>query len=458
MLHCGDRVVVGVSGGADSVCLLFVLLALRQKMELSLAVVHINHGIRKEAGEDAHYVEELCAEWELPFFLVEKDVRKEAELLKCSEEEAGRRVRYEAFRQAAETFHADKIAVAHNSNDRSETMLFHLFRGSGIKGLGSIRPMRDEIIRPILCLERWEIEEYLRQKGILYCMDATNAGDDYTRNRIRHHILPYVEKEIAQGCVSHITRAAELLAETEDYLEEQTFVAIRKCVICGDGSGTDKQYHILVSELLKCHPLLQKRILLTLVKDLSPQAKDISYMHIQELLMLFVKQGSRSVCLPFHITGRREYDKVILERNTDAVQTERDATDSKSFRYTIFENSVEKNKEVPQNEYTKWFDCDKIKQSLEIRTRREGDYLTLADKEGKLIHQSLKDFFINRKVPAGERDHIPVLAEGSHVVWLVGYRISEYYKISENTKRILQVQLITDGEDEKTEDKDGRTY
>lgn len=457
MLRHGDKVVVGVSGGADSVCLLFILLALQQKLGLSLAAVHVNHKIRQEAGEDAHYVEALCAEQEIPFFLVEKDVRSEAQILKCSEEEAGRKVRYEAFRQAAETFHANKIAVAHNSNDRSETMLFHLFRGSGIKGLGSIRPVRDEIIRPILCLERWEIEEYLRQKGIVYCMDATNAEDDYTRNRIRHNILPYVEKKIAAGCVPHMTRAAEILAETEDYLEEQTAAAINECVLYS-GDGADKQCKIIVSELLKFHPFLQKRILHTLVKDLSPQAKDISYVHIKELRMLFTGMGNRMVCLPFHIVGRREYDKVILKRNMNAAQEGQYTENSVHFQYTILENNIEKNKEVPQNEYTKWFDCDKIKQSLEIRTRQTGDYLTLADKEGRLIHQSLKDFLINQKIPAEERDSIPVLAEGSHVVWLVGYRISEYYKISENTKRILQVQLIRDEEGKITEDKDGGTY
>lgn len=451
MLRCGDRVVAGVSGGADSVCLLFILLALQQKLGLSLAAVHVNHQIRAEAGEDARYVEKLCAEWGIPFFLAKKDVRSEAERLKCSEEEAGRKVRYEAFRQAAETFHADKIAVAHNSNDRSETMLFHLFRGSGIKGLGSIRPVRDDIIRPILCLERWEVEEYLRQKDVFYCMDATNEGDDYTRNRIRHNILPYAEKEIAPGCVSHIARACEMLAETEDYLEEQTAAAIHKCVAYEQG-GADKSCTIIVSELLKCHPFLQKRILHTLVKDLSPQAKDISYVHIKELQMLFTGEGNRMVCLPFRITGRREYDKVILERNADTAQAGQKIEDGMHFPYkicyAIFENSVEKNKEVPQNEYTKWFDCDKIEQSLEIRTRQTGDYLTLADKEGRLIHQSLKDFFINQKIPAGIRDSIPVLAQGSHVVWLVGYRISEYYKIDENTKRILQVQLIKNIESE----------
>ena len=215
MLQPGDRVVAGVSGGADSVCLLFLLLEWRREFPLDIAVVHVNHGIRPEAGEDARYVEKLCGEHKIPFFLTEADVRQRSILEKCSEEEAGRRTRYEAFDKAAEEWGATKIAVAHNSNDRSETQLFHLFRGSGIRGLASILPVRGRIIRPILCLERWEIEDFLTQQGIFYCKDATNDEDDYTRNRIRHHILPYAEQNIARGCVAHMNQTAELLAETE---------------------------------------------------------------------------------------------------------------------------------------------------------------------------------------------------------------------------------------------------
>ena len=212
MLQPGDRVVAGVSGGADSVCLLFLLLEWRREFPLDIAVVHVNHGIRPEAGEDARYVEKLCGEHRIPFFLTEADVRQRSILEKCSEEEAGRRTRYEAFDKAAEEWGATKIAVAHNSNDRSETQLFHLFRGSGIRGLASILPVRGRIIRPILCLERWEIEDFLTQQGIFYCKDATNDEDDYTRNRIRHHILPYAEQNIARGCVAHMNQTAEMLA------------------------------------------------------------------------------------------------------------------------------------------------------------------------------------------------------------------------------------------------------
>ena len=291
MLQAGDRVVAGVSGGADSVCLLFLLLEWQKEVPTDIAVVHVDHGIRTEAGEDARYVEQLCEERGIPFFLTRAEVRNRARMEKISEEEAGRRTRYEAFEKAAKEWGATKIAVAHNSNDRSETQLFHLFRGSGIRGLASILPVRDRIIRPLLCLERWEIEKFLQQRGIVYCKDATNEEDDYTRNRIRHHILPYAEQNIVKGCVAHMNQTAELLAETEDYLELQTKEAAGRCIRATDGDGESAETGdsrnavicIAVESFLSLHPVIRKRLLYEEVKQLSPGQKDITYQHIQEL-------------------------------------------------------------------------------------------------------------------------------------------------------------------------------
>ena len=474
MLQAGDRVVAGVSGGADSVCLLFLLLEWQKEVPTDIAVVHVDHGIRAEAGEDAGYVEQLCAERGIPFFLTRADVRDRAGREKISEEEAGRRTRYEAFDRAAKEWGATKIAVAHNSNDRSETQLFHLFRGSGIRGLASILPVRDRIIRPLLCLERWEIEEFLGQRGIAYCRDATNDEDDYTRNRIRHHILPYAEQNIVKGCVAHMNQTAELLAETEDYLEQQTREAAERCVRITDSSGektirtADREtvtVSISTEELLALHPVIRKRLLYETVKQLSPGQKDITYRHIQELLTLFTEEGNRQICLPFGIRGRRQYEEVLLtvetaesgtpEKLPEQAERKMDMQlppgqkgtlecEAGTLEYCVCELACgpEKNQEVPTNQYTKWFDYDKIKKCPVIRTRQTGDYLTIADGRGGMIHKSLKSYLVDQKIPQTQRGRLPILAEGDHVLWVVGYRISEYYKVTENTKRILKVQLI----------------
>ena len=226
MLEAGDLVAVGVSGGADSVCLLHLLRRVSGEIPCTLLAVHVDHGVRPEAAKDAAYVEQLCRKMEIPFYLQKVDMNGYAKEHGLSPEEAGRQLRYAAFEEALKEYRREgqacKIAVAHNANDRAETMLFHIFRGSGIRGLRSIRPVREHVIRPILCLEREEIERYLAENHLEYCQDSTNEEDEYTRNKIRHHILPYAEREVCSGAVAHMGELADILAETEHYLEGQT--------------------------------------------------------------------------------------------------------------------------------------------------------------------------------------------------------------------------------------------
>ena len=503
MIVPDDRIVAGVSGGADSLCLLFLLLEYAKRIPFTLAVVHVDHGIRPDAGEDARYVEELCAAEGVPFFLKKADVHRLAREEKCSEEDAGRRIRYKAFRETAEGMGGAKIAVAHNSNDNAETMLFHLFRGSGLKGLCGIAPVRDDVIRPILCLERGEAEAYLRERGIAWRTDSTNGEDDYSRNRIRHHILPYAEEEIFSGAVAHMRRTAEVLKETEDYLEIQTQEAFVRCLVRnpeaavppgqqeqgyslgnepGAGDMWDKEDSrggaLDVEAFRRLHPALQKRVLHILIKKLSPTGKDIHQVHVQDVLSLFRQEGNRSIALPFGITARRQYDMVVLERGCrvpvwqgESIQVRLPEVDTGVFsvydlgnmgklEFTAFFN--ENFMEVPKNRYTKWFDYDKIEEPLVLRSRCTGDYLTIADGRGHAVHKSLKDYMVTEKLPRHIRDEVPLLALGSHVLWLIGWRISEYFKVDGKTKRILQVRLSREENkgcgSSETEEKDVGTH
>lgn len=467
MLSPGERVVAGISGGADSVCLLFVLLEYQRRYGLEIAAVHVNHGIREEAAADAEFVEKLCREKGITFYLRETDIHTLAAEQKISQEEAGRNFRYAAFEEAAKLFGAQKIAVAHNLNDRCETTLFHLFRGSGIKGLAGIMPVRNRIIRPLLCVERKEIESYLKDCGQQFCHDHTNDEDLYTRNRIRHHILPYVEEQIAPGCVAHIGQTAQLLALAEDYLAIQTGAEMEKCVVFealedenrANGKECGKKCAIDVDTFLSLHPAIQNRILLELLRTMSPHAKDISKVHVDALRSLFEQKENRQVDLPFGIFGRREYGTIYLQ--IGQFTKPRNIFEDASFDFQIFSiEEISKDKDnlpiFPQNQYTKLFDYDKIKKYPVVRTRQTGDYLTIRDGDGELHHKKLKDYMVTEKIPKSMRDSIPVLAEESHVLWLVGYRISESYKIDENTKRVLQVKMIT--ETRNTEEKNGGTY
>lgn len=479
MIRSGDKVILGVSGGADSVCLLFLLLEYQKKTAFEMLAVHVDHGIRGAAArEDAVYVEELCRQQGVAFRLERVDVKGFVKAEKCSEEDAGRRLRYEAFGKAAREFGGTKIAVAHNAEDRAETMLLHLFRGSGLKGMRGIEPVRAEIIgqgipqttadgkaeiirranivRPVLCLKRGEIEEYLRESGISWRTDATNGEDEYARNRIRHHLLPWAEREISGRVVEHMCRTADILSETEGYLAQQTESALADCAarhVIGStagAAGVAGSVEIDVEGFLAYHSVIRKRMILRLAEELSPTGKDISAVHVEAVLGLFEKEGNRRIDLPFGIRFVRQYGKVVAAPGEQSKESRAgyrpcpemavpEPAELPESEFTYF--FIKEGEEVPRNQYTKWFDCDKIKESPVWRFRQRGDYLTLADGAGNMIHKSVKDYMIGEKIPRGLRDIIPVLAEGSHVLWLAGYRISEYYKVDRNTKRVLQVKL-----------------
>ncbi len=458
MLSPNDTVVAGISGGADSLCLLFLLCEFAQEIPLNIAVVHVNHKLREDAPSDAAYVEKICGELGVPFFLKEFDVERLSKRQGISTEEAGRNVRYQVFYEVLEQCLSaeggqmretkaggrGRIAVAHTANDRAETMLFHLFRGTGLTGLSGIKPVRGEIIRPLLCLERPEIEAYLEEKGIGFCIDHTNYEDTYTRNKIRRHILAYAEENICVKSVGHMNRTAEMLAETEEFLQEQTrqtYFRIAK--------KRERGNEIAVGGFKELHVLLQKRVLLLCLEEIRAGRKDIGAVHIEAVRELFYKEGNKEISLPDGICARREFDRVFIGPETppvikpqiESINPVRIPGEIKIEGMGVFEFTCleyDKSKIIPEKTYTKWFDYDKIIKSLVLRTRQTGDYLTINE---ALSTKPLKKYLIQEKVPRQERDKTYVLADGNHILWVVGYRISQYYKVGPKTKKILQVRL-----------------
>ena len=473
MLQPGDKVAVGVSGGADSVCLLFMLLKMRESIPIELTAVHVNHKIRPEAGEDATFVEALCKEWGCRYRYVEADVENYAREKHISTEEAGRQIRYEAFEQALQEMSAaeastvaageakmsaggqaasGKIAVAHNQNDNAETVLFHLMRGSGLDGLAGIRPVRGNVIRPLLCVTRAEIEAFLEKWGISYCIDRTNHEDTYTRNRIRHHILPYAESEICKGAVSHIYDTSVIIEEASAYIRKNAEAALKRCEVMPQKTSAERVLE--VEAFRKEEAFLQKQVLLLALEKAAGSRKDLGAVHIRALHQLFLREGNGQCSLPYGLTAVREYGRVRIISGKKAAELagtgqevptvcellipgETEWGDGRVFSCSIF--PYEKNQIIPQKTYTKWFDYDKIVKSLVLRTRQTGDYLEIRQDGSR---KTLKSYLIDEKVPRTERDRLPVLADGNHILWIVGMRISEHYKINENTKTVLQIQVI----------------
>lgn len=458
-----DNIVLGVSGGADSICLLFLLQQLREEKNLSLAVVHVNHMMREKAKEEALYVKKICAQYNIPFFLFEKNITLLSNNLHITTEEAGRMTRYEVFHQVLQQHFQGNgnIAVAHNQNDNAETILFHLFRGTGLKGLSGIPRKRSifknqknqneqllsqNIIRPLLAVSRSEIEQYLTKNEIKFYQDETNDQDIYTRNKIRHHILPYANDHICQEATAHICRLGIVLEETQDFLETVIKDAYDRCII--QENNTNQENNMIKIDLSKfqiLHSYIKKSVIKKCVDELTDGGKDITSTHINDILSLEQKQVQKKIMLPYDLLSIRGYDTITIQKNEvlKQVRVEKQQQDKDLVEYKIFDYDI--NKSIPQKTYTKWFDYDKIDKSLQLRNRKQGDYLTINQQFSRKL---LKDYFINEKINQEERDHILLLANDNHILWVIGYRMSEYYKVTKKTKRILQVQFLGGIEDD----------
>lgn len=444
MLAGDEHVVAGVSGGADSVGMLCILLEIQKSIPFTLEVVHIEHGIRgKESLADQEFVKDLCRKKGISCTCYSYPVQEIAKQRRLTVEEAGRMVRYETFQKHADRYPDSRIAVAHNQNDRAETVLFNLSRGTGLRGISGISPVRGQIIRPILCLSRVEIEQYLRENSQDYCTDATNNSLDYTRNRIRHLVLPELQNINIQA-VGHIAQAAERTEEVWNYLHRQAQEIAEKAQVQEDGIEIGKEQLQALPNILK-----QEVVHILLIKAAKSQ-KDIGSLHILQTIELLERPEGRQIDLVYGLSAQirrntlriwkkecREVEKMsIITKN--AIVPGEVLLDGARMRFRLLD-LTDKNYEIPQKAYTKWFDYDKIKGNLQVRSRQQGDYLVI-DADGR--HQSLKKYFVNEKIPQYERDQVPLLAVGHEVIWVVGHRISECCKVTDHTKEILEVQFI----------------
>ena len=451
----GDLVYAGVSGGADSMCLLEVLRAYRQQVDFELRVIHVEHGIRgEESLADAAYVSRFCEEHRIPCEVVPVDVKSYSTAHGRSIEEAARVLRYEAFEAAAKKAeHAQKpsaagksvvgparvrIAVAHHMEDQAETVLWQMIRGSDVRGMGGMRPTRGRIIRPLLMTDRTRIETFLREKGIHWRVDATNNDGAYTRNRLRMEVFP-VLAQLNEQAVSHLCESACRMQETEDYLEVQTDAVYERC------TGWTSDGGLLVRMSLLQEPqLLQRRVLYRALRTAGGGARDLGTRHVVLLQELFSHQAGRELRLPYEVLAVRAYAGVVLYPKgvPDAGQAEDETLPERIHMEVLEQVPVA---EISKKKYTKWFDYDKIQYSVQIRRRQSGDYLVV-DSAGH--RQKLKNYLVNEKIPKGARDRLWLLADGSHVMWVIGHRISDYYKVDEHTKRVLKVQYDGGKEDE----------
>ncbi|MDO5426198.1 MAG: tRNA lysidine(34) synthetase TilS [Eubacteriales bacterium] len=441
MLAPGDAVIIGVSGGADSVCLLFLLKQYADshpELGIRLQALHVEHGIRgQESLADAAFVEDLCQKWEIPFQCVSYNVPKIAEEEHLTLEEAGRKVRYEAFAEAAGP--AGKIAVAHNAGDQAETILWNLTRGSGLAGLCGMRPVRDQIIRPLLNVTREEIETCLRENDIPWRTDSTNQTLLYTRNRLRHQAIPALQ-EVNPRAVEHIGSLGERMERIYAYLMREA-----NAWLGANGSLHGQEISFSVRAFREADPVLQDFILQEALREQGAGRKNIQASHLESLKALAKSQsGKRLSNLPGNLEALIQGDRYLLRNKKEPPKQQEAVTlpiPGEAFfgKYRVLaELEPVKNERIPEKKYTKWFDYDTIKDTIQLRSRSPGDYLTITPDGSR---KKLKQYFIDEKIPSEERNQRLLLACGSHILWVVGGRISEAFKVTDKTKKILKVQI-----------------
>lgn len=461
MIEEGDEILAGVSGGADSVCLFFLLKKMQEEIPFHLTVMHVNHNLRKNADKDEEFVQKLCREYQVPFVKVRVDVPLLIKEKGLSVEEAARIARYDAFVKQAYIIEEKrkktvKLAVAHHENDQAETVLFHLFRGCSLTGLRGMKPVRKEdnltLIRPLLCVGREEIVEFIQSQGLSYVTDETNMDNQYSRNRIRNQLLPMAEQFICPKTVGHIAKTAEDIGMIEEFLDSICQREYESVVVVKE----KENLRIACLNFDKMHNYLKREILYRAISQLAGVKKDIARVHIEALMRLFDSQVGSRIDLPYGICGRKSYEYVELfikesmaeaeeipEMTETVLQIPGDTFFSKGqiIKARIF--TYDNTQEIPKKKYTKWFDYDKIKKCLVVRNRSASDYFYFDDCHKKMV----KDYMVNEKIDRVQRDKIFLICEENHMIWMPGYRISAYYKVNNETERVLELSYVGETKD-----------
>jgi tRNA(Ile)-lysidine synthase len=463
LIDKGETVIVGISGGPDSVCLVHVLKNISSQYNLNIIAVHINHMLRgEEANLDEDYAREFCRKLGVEFYSDRIDVKGISKKESVSIEEAGRLVRYRQFEFYAKSQGARKIAVAHNKNDHSETILMNIIRGTGTDGLKGIQYKRDNIIRPLLDVYRHEIESYCMLNKLNPRTDSSNLENIYTRNKIRLELIPFINKSFNTNIVDGIGRTAEIINGDLSFIEDYAANAFKKCAI---EKNPDK-ISLDLGTLKDFHHSIKNRILRKAIKNIKGSLNGIEKKHIDLLLELALNgRTGAMICLPGKLIGEKSYDTLSLfyektnkramsqTQDDNKLQEEITIPGSNYFqvddRCYCLESNVIKSHEIQNENMAKYkresrvqyFDYETLKKGIYFRNRKEGDIFKPLNGKGT---KKLKDYFIDEKIPREERQKILLVAIGNEIVWIVGNKTSDKFKVNENTKYILKLELKDD--------------
>lgn len=442
LIDSGDHLIVACSGGSDSVALLHVLVKLAATTPFTLAVAHVNHGLRGEdAAHDEAYVKQLSAKFGVPCYCHHCDVQSFAHEHGMAIEEAGRIVRYHFFHQLAFGHSQTKIVTAHHQDDQAETVLMNLLRGSGSKGLKGIQPQTGRVIRPLLAVTKQEIVDYLAEQNIAFCYDKTNSDIKILRNRIRLCLLPQLELEYNNRIKASLCRTAAILQDEQDFIEQSAQSLFEKTAKISE-SGL-----FLSLTVKKAHPALIRAVFRLAIEKKQGHLKGISFYHVEELTkMLLDWPVSSQMPLPRGLMVYKNYDNMEFTYDVRTLacglcQPRMLQVPGVTLVPELKLSITAKISGRPLSQVSTaeaWFDYEQLVQPLFVRSRQPGDQF---QPKGFVGTKKVKSLFIDEKVPQEQRPLIPVVYNEQGIVWLGGLRQSSLAPVNSHTKIYLQLSL-----------------
>ena len=443
LFSAGDKILVAVSGGVDSVVLLFLLHKLAKKLKLQISVAHFNHQLRgEESDSDEKFVKALADKLALPFYFGSQDVAHFAKTSKQSVEMAARECRYNFLRETTEKIEANLIATGHNANDQAETILQHFLRGSGVTGLVGIKPKSDYIIRPLLFASRKNIEKFAKENGISFREDSTNSQTIYQRNQIRHELLPHLEQNYNPSLIESLNKMGENFFEVENYLLNEAQNGLETCIKQQDSAK-------IVLDIIKYFTyfsLLQKYILKAALKEIQIDPGVLDFEKLSQInALLQKKQSGGKIKLNNEIDFVVTLDEIYIgppDRDIPSLRIDKIPGLYDLGNGWIFEikrepkpsNSVLEN----SSSFEEWIDEGRLSGDIVIRSTFDGDFFYPINFKGS---KKVSDLLIDAKIPVYARKQIPIIECNKGIIWIGGLRLDNRFKITESTKTVLRLQL-----------------
>jgi len=437
MLNGGETVLIGLSGGPDSVCLTVVLHRLSSRLNLKLHALYIDHGLRpKETPREIEFCKALCGKMGIPLLVEHVDAGAYAKQKVMNLQEAARELRYQIYEAAARRVKAHKVAVGHNLDDQAETFVMRMLRGAGRGGLVGIPAVRDSVIRPLMDVERREIEEFLRKEGISFVIDSSNLKADYLRNRLRTDLMPLL-REINPSILQGLSRTSEIFEDEERHFQLAVTRALMKLIT----RKTDLAIELFLAPLENLDRAVLRRVLRRAIEE-TRGLRGMQFIHVEDIMRL-IREGSPGdrIYLPKCLRAIKKYSTLLITAEpptrlgTRVIEAEGEAVLREAG--LLIRASLTTAPPEDHGRDIEVFDADKARFPLTIRAREKGDFF---HPMGFGKKKKLQDYFVDEKIPRDERDSLAVVTSGGAIVWIAGMRGDERFGPDEHTGRFLVLE------------------